>query len=209
MTITALDLRGMITTISQTLDAHQSELNTLDSELGDGDHGTAISTGFACSVEQLLEATSPFQVLYVTGTNLMNRMGGSSGALFGTLFVGAAMQVKEAQALSMEQFIMMWESGSAGVMKRGKAQPGDKTMIDALVPAVNSMRQNLDKKEPLAAILQQAAASAEQGARSTKDMQAQYGRARYLGERSIGQIDPGAQSVALMFRAINDYWKGK
>ncbi|MCB9457064.1 MAG: dihydroxyacetone kinase subunit L [Anaerolineaceae bacterium] len=209
MTITTQDLRGMITAISATISVNISMLNTLDSQLGDGDHGTTISAGFAAAAEQIAAADSPFDVLRLTGMTLMNRMGGSSGALFGTLFVQAAMSVKEAETVSLKQFAALWQAGGDGVMKRGKAAPGDKTMVDALSPAVTALHQAAEKGETVEQALQAAAAAAEQGAKNTAEMTARYGRAQYVGERAIGHVDAGAQSVALMFSAMYNYWKGK
>lgn len=209
MTITTQDLRGMITAISATISVNISMLNTLDSQLGDGDHGTTISAGFAAAAEQIAAADSPFDVLRLTGMTLMNRMGGSSGALFGTLFVQAAMSVKEAETVSLKQFAALWRAGGDGVMKRGKAAPGDKTMVDALSPAVAALHQAAEKGETVEQALQAAAAAAEQGAKNTAEMTARYGRAQYVGERAIGHVDAGAQSVALMFSAMYNYWKGK
>lgn len=209
MTITTQDLRGMITAISATISVNISMLNTLDSQLGDGDHGTTISAGFAAAAEQIAAVDSPFDVLRLTGMTLMNRMGGSSGALFGTLFVQAAMSVKEAETVSLKQFAALWQAGGDGVMKRGKAAPGDKTMVDALSPAVTALHQAAEKGETVEQALQAAAAAAEQGAKNTAEMTARYGRAQYVGERAIGHVDAGAQSVALMFSAMYNYWKGK
>lgn len=209
MTITTQDLRGMITAISATISVNISMLNALDSQLGDGDHGTTISTGFVAAAEQVAAADSPFDVLRLTGMTLMNRMGGSSGALFGTLFVQAAMSVKETETVSLKQFAALWQAGGEGVMKRGKAAPGDKTMVDALSPAITALHQAAEKGETVEQALQAAAAAAEQGAKNTAEMTARYGRAQYVGERAIGHVDAGAQSVALMFSAIYNYWKGK
>ncbi|MCB9450971.1 MAG: dihydroxyacetone kinase subunit L [Anaerolineaceae bacterium] len=209
MTITASDLRGMITAISATIAENVSMLNALDSALGDGDHGTTISGGFAAAAEQTASAASPFDVLRLTGMTLMNRMGGSSGALFGTLFVQAAMTVKDVETLTLQQFAAMWQAGNDGVMKRGKAAPGDKTMVDALSPAVAALRQSVAQGETMEQALRAAAAAAAQGANATTEMTARHGRAQYVGERAVGHMDAGAQSVALMFSAMHDYWKGK
>lgn len=209
MTITTQDLRGLITAISTTIAANTTMLNALDSQLGDGDHGTTISAGFAAAAELMADLASPFDVLRLTGMTLMNRMGGSSGALFGTLFMQAAMSVKEAETVSLKQFAAMWQAGGDGVMKRGKAAPGDKTMVDALSPAITALTQAAEKGETMGQALEAAAAAAEQGAKDTAEMTARYGRAQYVGERAIGHVDAGAQSVALMFSAMYDYWKGK
>jgi dihydroxyacetone kinase-like protein len=209
MTITTRDMQAMIYTVYETINAQKAHLNALDSALGDGDHGTTISAGFEAAVDHIVDANTPAQTLQITAKTLMNRMGGSSGALFGTLFLRAAMSVKSAETLSPDQFASLWQAGLEGVMERGKAQPGDKTMVDALAPAANALKQTLDHNEPLLRALEIAAESAEQGAKSTETMQARHGRARYIGERAVGHIDAGAQSVALMFAALHSYWKAK
>lgn len=209
MTITADDLRGMIAAISRTVNIHQGELNRLDAALGDGDHGTGISAGFAAAVEQAQGAESPADVLKNASAALLNRMGGSSGALFGTLFLRAALFVKDQAALSPEQFAEMLQAGTEGVIGRGKAQPGDKTMLDALSPAVAALKTGAADGKTFLEMLASAAQAAQAGAASTAQMQARHGRARYVGERALGHIDAGAQSVALMFAAVYQYWEGK
>jgi len=207
MSITTSDMQAIITAISEALSAEKATLNALDAELGDGDHGTTICAGFDQAVKDIADADSPAQVLYLTAKTLMNRMGGSSGALFGTLFLRASMTVKGAETLSNEQFVAMWQAGLEGVKKRGKAEVGDKTMVDALSPAVSALAQAVyDGKTTLEA-LKSAMQSAHDGAQATIPMQAKYGRARYLGERAIGHVDAGAQSIALLFNALFTYWK--
>ncbi len=205
--ITTADLRGMVSSMSQLISANRVQLNTLDAELGDGDHGTAIATGFETAAQEVEHATSPAEVLNMAAKVLMNRMGGSSGALFGTLFLRAAMTVKEQQTLSPAQFAAMWQAGAEGVMARGKSQPGDKTMVDALAPAVAALNQSVNAGKSLLLALEDAAQAAVQGAEHTASLQAKHGRARYVGERAIGHVDAGARSTALIFEAMYTYWK--
>lgn len=207
MNITTKDMKAMITAISKALSAEKATLNALDAELGDGDHGTAISIGFETASESIADAESPAQVLQITAKTLMNRMGGSSGALFGTLFLKGAMSIKSLETVSPQEFGAMWQAGLEGVQQRGKAEVGDKTMVDALSPAVSVLNQAIDNNEPWLEALESAMQFAQAGAQSTVNMQAKYGRAKYLGERAIGHVDAGAQSIALMFSAIVAYWK--
>jgi dihydroxyacetone kinase-like protein len=139
----------------------------------------------------------------------MNRMGGSSGALYGTLFLKAAMHIKDMSAITSHDFAVMLRKGSEGVAQRGKSQMGDKTMLDALSPAVETLAQQINNGTSFASALDAAATAAEAGAESTENMQAKQGRAKFVGERAIGHRDAGAQSVALMFRALSNYWKEK
>jgi phosphoenolpyruvate---glycerone phosphotransferase subunit DhaL len=209
MNLTTDDLRGMIAAINEEITVNQDELNQLDAAVGDGDHGTGISTGFQATTEPLQQATSPADVMKITASTLMNRMGGSSGALYGTLFLRAALHVKDQDTLSPEVFAEMWQAGRDGVMQRGKSQVGDKTMIDALTPAVDTLKQAVGAGESLLDALKSAAQAAEDGRQKTAEMTAKHGRARYVGERSIGYIDAGATSISLMFQAIYEYWKEK
>jgi dihydroxyacetone kinase-like protein len=117
------------------------------------------------------------------------------------------LHVKDQTGLSPELFAQMWQAGRDGVMQRGQAQPGDKTMLDALTPAVDTLAQCLNQGKSLLEALAAAAEAAEKGAQATAQMQAKHGRARFVGERSIGHIDAGAKSTALLFQAMVDFWK--
>jgi dihydroxyacetone kinase-like protein len=198
-------LRQMLTAISAAINLAKEELNHLDSALGDGDHGTSLSTAFADAVSKVsaLEKPIPADILRITGQSLMNRMGGASGALYGTLFLRASGAVKDKQTLTDDDLKKVWQEALEGVMQRGKAQPGDKTMIDALQPAV----QSFAGANNLGQAFDQAALAAFAGAESTAGMIARHGRAKFAGERSLGHIDAGARSIAVMFAAINAYWK--
>ena len=209
MNISTDDIKNMMIAISEKISAHRDSLNQLDAALGDGDHGTGISTGFEATIEAIADAESPADVLKLSATTLMNRMGGSSGALYGTLFLKAATHIKDKTEISASDFAEMLQKGCDGVAQRGKSQVGDKTMLDALSPAVNTLAQKISKNVSFADALNEAVISAETGAASTENMQAKHGRAKFVGERAIGHRDAGAQSIVLMFQAIADYWKGK
>lgn len=196
-------LKGLIQAISERLSAHEAELNALDAALGDGDHGTGISTAFRHAAEGVAEAENPAEVLRLTASSLMNRMGGSSGALYGTLFLRVSAAVQGLDTLDLNAFAALWEAGLKGVKERGKAAEGDKTMLDALAPAAAAFQAAPD----LLSALEAAAQAARAGAEKTKEMIAKHGRAKYTGERSLGHVDAGAASVALMFEAMRDYWQ--
>lgn len=196
---------GMVAAISASITNARDELNRLDSALGDGDHGTSLSVAFEDAADQIaaLERPTPSSVLSTTAQSLMNRMGGASGALYGTLFLRAGMTTKEKVRLSKVDMNTFWRAALDGVMARGKAQPGDKTMIDALQPAVDAFAAGTTLDDSF----KQAAEAAEAGAQATLKMVARHGRARFVGERSLGHVDAGARSIAIMFMAMNDYWK--
>jgi phosphoenolpyruvate---glycerone phosphotransferase subunit DhaL len=203
--VTVNHLVRFISAISHRITANRELLNSLDSALGDGDHGTGISTAFEGAVEVIndLENPTPTDVFKTTATILMNRMGGASGALFGTFFLKGAMISNDKTSLSKTDMDALLQAGLEGVKQRGKSDVGDKTMIDALSPAVVAFQETVDFDEAW----QQAAKSARQGAESTRDLVAKHGRAKFIGERAIGHQDAGATTIALMFEAIRDYWK--
>lgn len=181
--VTTQYLVGFVTNMSQSITANRDELNKLDSALGDGDHGTGISTAFETAVETIntLDNPTAIDILKTTASVLMNRMGGASGALFGTFFLKGAMIAKDKDSLSKADMDMLLQAGLDGVKQRGKSDVGDKTMIDALSPAVNAFKANADFDEAW----QQATEAARKGAESTKELVAKHGRAKFIGERAI------------------------
>jgi phosphoenolpyruvate---glycerone phosphotransferase subunit DhaL len=173
--------------------------------LGDGDHGTSLSAAFAEAAARVtaLGQSTPSAVLQTTAQALMNRMGGASGALYGTLFLRAGAAAKDKVTLRHGDLKALWRAGLEGVIQRGKAQVGDKTMIDALQPAVLAFAGGADIGDSF----ERAAAAADTGAQGTAALVAQHGRARFVGERAVGHVDAGARSIALMFGAMNLYWR--
>jgi phosphoenolpyruvate---glycerone phosphotransferase subunit DhaL len=203
--MSAQQLVALIAAISAAVSAGSDELNRLDSALGDGDHGTSLSAAFveaAARVTALAQPT-PSAVLQTTAQALMNRMGGASGALYGTLFLRAGVAAKDIIVLTHDDLKTLWRAGLDGVIQRGKAQVGDKTMVDALQPAVLAFAEGTDIGDSF----ERAAAAADRGAQESAALVAQHGRARFVGERAVGHVDAGARSIALMFSAMNDYWK--
>ncbi len=203
--VTAQHLIGMITAISAAIAEASDELNRLDSALGDGDHGTSLNVAFADAVAKIaaLEPLTPEQVLQTTAQSLMNRMGGASGALYGTLFLRAGGVVKDKSVLKHDDMKALWQAALEGVMQRGKAQTGDKTMVDSLILAVKAFAEG----RSLADSFERAAIAATEGAQRTAQMIARHGRAKFAGARAVGHVDAGARSVAVMFAAMHDYWK--
>lgn len=201
------DFAAFIRALSAALTAAKAELNALDSALGDGDHGTALAAAFAEADEkaQALEILTPASVLQVTAQALLNRMGGASGALYGTLFLRMGIVLKDRESATAAEWRAALEAGLAGVQARGKANPGDKTMVDALAPAVAAFATASDLGSALAA----ASAAAAAGAEQTAAMVAKFGRAKFAGERAIGHVDAGARSMALVFATLDAFWKGR
>ncbi|WP_353650801.1 dihydroxyacetone kinase subunit DhaL [Nakamurella sp. A5-74] len=182
----------------------RAELTALDREIGDGDHGENLARGFA-AVSAKLDSEhpgTPGEVLKLVATSLISTVGGASGPLFGTGFLRAATAAGDAAELDSATIASVLAAARGGVVARGKAEAQDKTMVDALSPAVEAAAAAAADGQDVSAVLAAAAAAAEQGALDTKPLQARKGRASYLGERSIGHVDPGAQSVAYLLRAL-------
>ncbi|BEN32198.1 dihydroxyacetone kinase subunit DhaL [Serratia marcescens] len=179
-------------------------LTQLDTEIGDADHGLNMNRGFNKVVEKLPSVADKDIgfILKNTGMTLLSSVGGASGPLFGTFFIRAAQAANAKQSLDLAELQQMMQEGVEGVVMRGKAEPGDKTMCDVWWPVVESLGQSAQQNLSVAEALQRAADSAERAVESTITMQARKGRASYLGERSIGHQDPGATSVTLMMKTL-------
>ncbi len=199
------DFVNWISAVSAALTAAKAELNALDSALGDGDHGEALSAAFADAAQKAAAITDPMPstVLQATAQSLFNRMGGASGALYGTLFLRMSAVLKTRDDIALADWREALTAGLAGVQSRGGAAPGDKTMVDALAPAVAALGSAPTLTEGFAA----AAAVAQAGAEATPGMVAKFGRAKFAGERAVGHVDAGARSVAILFIVLADFWK--
>lgn len=183
---------------------HREELTALDAAIGDADHGTNLARGFA-QVSLRASEWPPDDigaVLKSAGMTLMSSVGGASGMLYGNFFLRAGEAVGETQTLSAEAVVRMLAAGRDGIVQRGRAAPGDKTMIDVWTPAVAAAQQALDAGGDVQAVVAAAVNAAERGVRDTVPLQARRGRASYLGERSVGHIDPGAASSHLILMAL-------
>ena len=183
---------------------HRDELTDLDAAIGDADHGTNMERGMT-AVVGALAATPPTgagALLKQVGMTLVRTVGGASGPLYGTYFLRMATAVGEdAPSVPAEAFAKSVRAGLEGIVARGKAEIGDKTMFDALAPAVDSLDAELAAGAGLEAALAAASAAADAGRDATVPLQARKGRASYLGERSVGHQDPGATSAALLVAA--------
>lgn len=185
------------------IEAERERLIELDRAIGDGDHGANMDRGFK-AVVQRLDGVDPGDIgtiLRTAAMALIATVGGAAGPLYGTLFMQMAAQAAGKASLTPSEWAAALEAGLRGVMDRGKAQPGDKTMVDALAPAVEALKQALAEGAGLGEALERSAAAAGEGMRSTVPLVARRGRASYLGERSAGHQDPGATSAHLILRA--------
>ncbi|WP_037914861.1 dihydroxyacetone kinase subunit DhaL [Actinacidiphila yeochonensis] len=199
-------MRRWLETAAAVLDREAAHLTDLDSPIGDADHGTNMRRGFQAArsaVEQEPPQT-PGAVLVATGRQLISSVGGASGPLYGTLLRRAGKELGDAAAVDGAALRDALRAGVAGVAQLGGAAAGDKTMLDALLPAVDAMGAALDDGGGTAAALAAAASAADEGALATVPLRARKGRASYLGERSVGHQDPGATSAALLLNALAD-----
>ncbi|MEW2625866.1 dihydroxyacetone kinase subunit DhaL [Streptomyces sp. NPDC048106] len=192
--------RRWMTATAASVDREAVRLTALDSAIGDADHGSNLQRGFT-AVRTTLEKEAPDTpgaVLALAGRQLISTVGGASGPLYGTLLRRTGKALGESPEVSAEQLAEALRAGVQGVMKLGGAAAGDKTMVDALLPAVEALGEGFTA----------ARAAAEQGAEATVPMLARKGRASYLGERSIGHQDPGATSSALLIAALAETAEG-
>jgi phosphoenolpyruvate---glycerone phosphotransferase subunit DhaL len=180
------------------------ELVRLDTAIGDGDHGTNMDRGMKKAVEKLegQEGEDIGATLKAVGMALVSSVGGAAGPLYGTLFLQMGTSAAGRDSLDVAGWTAALEAGLKGVQSRGKAEPGDKTMVDALIPAVEALRDAAGEDE--AEALRRSADAAQAGMEATIPLEARKGRASYLGERSVGHQDPGATSLHLLLRAAAD-----
>jgi dihydroxyacetone kinase-like protein len=188
---------------------NKDRLTELDSAIGDADHGFNMERGFSAVKTELdKNASASIKATFqTTAAMLIKTVGGAAGPLYGTFFLRAGAVCPDREELEAADIVAMFRAGIEGVVQRGKASAGDKTMLDALLPALDALQAGLAAGLRTAEILASAAAVAEAGMKSTIPMQARKGRASYLGARSIGHQDPGATSSYLMLRAAADVWR--
>ena len=183
----------------------RDHLTQLDAAIGDGDHGVNMDRGFDAVGKALAGqdgSVPPGRLLVLAGKTLVSTVGGASGPLWGTALRHAGRALGDREELDGPGLVDALDAAVAGVAELGAATTGDKTMVDALAPAVDALRGAVARDLPLGEAVRAAASAAEEGARATVPMQARKGRASYLGERSIGHQDPGATSTALILRAL-------
>ncbi len=207
MVVTRDQIVQWLSTTAAVMQENKAYLTELDSPIGDADHGINMDRGFRKVLEKLPEVADKDigNILKTTGMTLISSVGGASGPLYGTFFMRGGMAVDSKEELTGDDLATMLQAAVDGLIQRGRAQAGDKTMVDAWLPALKVLREALDKDgEDTLTALGEAVAAAEQGMKDTIPLQAKKGRASYLGERSIGHQDPGATSSYLMLKALND-----
>jgi dihydroxyacetone kinase-like protein len=203
LAITASAVREWIGTYAGDIAEHRAELVRLDTAIGDGDHGTNMDRGMRKAVEKLggVEGGDIGALLKSVGMALVSSVGGAAGPLYGTVFLQMGTASAGREELDLAGWTAALQAGVDGVRARGKAEPGDKTMVDALLPALEALRAAEAEGASLSDALRRSADAAAEGMRATIPIEARKGRASYLGPRSVGHQDPGATSSHLLLDA--------
>ncbi|MEG0075199.1 MAG: dihydroxyacetone kinase subunit DhaL [Eubacterium sp.] len=192
--------------LNDKMQQHRQELTDMDQAIGDGDHGINMSRGMKAVEEKLptFENKNIDEILKSVGMTLVSTVGGASGPLYGTAFMKAGMSVKGKETLSSEDIATLFDAAIDGIVTRGKATTGEKTILDAIVPAKEAYIKAISEGKTIMEALTIAEAAAWDGVEYTKTIIATKGRASYLGERSIGYQDPGATSMTYLIQAAKE-----
>jgi len=203
------DVLKWINAVAGMISENSAYLTQLDSAIGDADHGANMDRGFKAVMNKMPEINDKDigTIFKTVGMTLLSTVGGAGGPLYGTLFLQAGMKTTGKMELSLADWTEVLEAALSGIIMRGKAELKDKTMVDALTPAVNALKQALQENQPINKALELSADAAKEGMESTIPLVARKGRASYLGERSAGHQDPGATSSYLILKVAAETWK--
>ncbi|MEA4909626.1 MAG: dihydroxyacetone kinase subunit DhaL [Anaerolineaceae bacterium] len=199
----------VVDVIAKTVLENEQYFSELDGVVGDGDFGYSIARGFEKVLKEWdnMDHSLPGNFLKKVSSTIISAVGGVSGTLWGTAFLRAGMVAGTKAEISREDIIAMFRSAIEGIKKRGQSDLGDKTLLDALVPAVDTLEQAFNAGKETTVALDEAAVAAREAAEATRSMLAKRGRAAYTGERSIGTLDAGAVAMAVLFEAVSKAWK--
>jgi dihydroxyacetone kinase-like protein len=208
MPATLPDVERVVHDMSETIVANEKYFGDLDAVVGDGDFGYSMARGFELVVSGWddFDRTDVSTFLKKVAVVITSRVGGTSGPIWGTGFLRAASVVAGAETISGADVVAMLRSSVEGIKARGKAELGEKTLLDALVPAIDAIEKEVAVEAPARDTVRAAAVAARDAAEGTRSMQARRGRASYSGERSIGTLDAGAVAVAVILEALADQW---
>ncbi len=208
--VTYADVAAWITAFAGSMRENREYLTTLDSAIGDADHGINMDRGFQAVLGKIdaLPGGDIGVLCKTVGMTLISTVGGASGPLYGTFFLQIGTATAGKDAIDVATLVSAVEAGVAGIQRLGTAEPGDKTMLDALVPARDALKEAAANGAHIGQAIGLAAAAAEQGMLATTPLVARKGRASYLGERSAGHQDPGAPSSYLLLKCAADTWSG-
>ncbi|WGE36112.1 dihydroxyacetone kinase subunit DhaL [Actinobacillus genomosp. 1] len=203
MAISKQQILQWLENCNQVMTEQRDFLTQLDTEIGDGDHGLNMQRGFSKALEKIATVSDKDigTILKTVGMTLLSQVGGASGPLYGTLFIKGSQVANGKEQLTFEELVSVFKAGVEGIVARGRAEPGDKTLCDVWLPLLDELAQ-ADHSQPEAVLLNQAVEKAENFAKATVPMTAKKGRASYLGERSIGHADPGATSSYYLIKAL-------
>jgi len=207
--ITRDDVLNWIKSYAQAIEENCEMLTNLDREIGDADHGANMRRGFRAVLEKLpsVEDKDIGTILKNVGMTLLSKVGGAAGPLYSTMFTKAGMTIGAKMEMDLNDWAQALEAGTTGIAKLGKALPNDKTMLDALYPALNALNAAMGNGASVGEALQKSADAAHEGMLATIPLVARKGRASYLGERSAGHQDPGATSTYLLIKTAAETWK--
>jgi dihydroxyacetone kinase-like protein len=202
------DVLNWVRDYAQVIEENFEMLTDLDREIGDADHGANMRRGFKAVLEKLpsVEDKDIGAILKSVGMTLLSKVGGAAGPLYSTLFMKAGTTIGAKTEMELSDWAQALEAGTAGIAALGKAQPNDKTMLDALYPAINALNSAMENGASTGQALQKSAEGAREGMLATIPLIAHKGRASYLGERSAGHQDPGATSTYLLIKSAAETW---
>lgn len=206
MELTTAQTLEMILHCCDAIMAKKDYLTEVDSAIGDGDHGIGMAGGMQKAADALKKKAvfeNVNEIFKVTGMSILSSMGGASGVIFGTMFLGGIKGMEPIQTLNAAAMAQIMRGSLDAICQRGKAQEGDKTMVDALAPAVRALEAN--GEQDLTVAMEAAAAAAAEGSEKTREYVAKFGRSRYVGERALGHLDAGSVSVSILFAAMKEY----
>ncbi|MDF2958949.1 MAG: dihydroxyacetone kinase, subunit [Paenibacillus sp.] len=210
MSLQSHEWKQILLKIGESIEAEKEYLSELDRIIGDGDHGVSMAIGWMAIREKLTELESEIDlgvVFQSVAEAFLNAVGASVGPLYGTAFLRGSMVAKGKTELNEEEIVKFWSAAVTGIQQMGKAEAGDKTMLDTWLPVAGSLERSLEQGEGLLPSLDGAVEAGRQGMNSTKEMISQKGRSGRLGERSKGHIDPGAASAFIIFSSFVDAYK--
>lgn len=208
MAITRDDVLKWVRNFSQVIEDNHEMLTDLDREIGDADHGANMRRGFKAVLEKLptVEDKDIGAILKNVGMTLLSKVGGAAGPLYSTMFMKAGTSIGAKTEMDLNDWAKALEAGTIGIANLGKAQPNDKTMLDALYPALNALNSAMGNGATTGEALKKSANAAHDGMLATIPLVAHKGRASYLGERSVGHQDPGATSTYLLIKSAAETW---
>lgn len=203
----AEECRQMFLSVAKKMIDSEKMLTEIDEKIGDGDHGTGMALGFRNVKKELeeLSQVSIEEIFKTVGMTLLDTMGGASGVLFGTIFISGISMREPHFEIGLDGFANIFRKSLDALKKRGKAKPGDKTMVDALEPAVDALEKGVKSSMTISKGFELAALAAKRGMENTKEYKAKFGRAKYFGDNAIGYQDAGATSVWIIFQEMSDW----